>query len=297
MERWRVILRFVEQHRRPIIYAGSDVRFLRPAKHLHMALADLELDAAFEGQIEERAITFTPDLILAYPTPKMMAFVSMILDGLQAAMHSVPIELQQRPELVQHLPPARRTQAHLLLGPAQQDFLHDTLLSVLLNVSRTTRRDLLLHELLTRPRNASSVVRHNLLVTPRDHDERLRTLSLSTSRLPHGALISTARLRALLGSQRFMRTDELPCKRCDNYRAPLRRRAGELHEPSWSAVYALHCIGKQPDCLDVCRCSCALPLFCVSSQAESHPERGANYTLELELQRTSNDGGIRMRSS
>ena len=86
MERWHVIRHFLT-NRQAIAFAGADVRFSRPVRLMLTAALGAgtqQLDAAFEAAVSlphgpsggGTVRTFTPDIILAYPTFRMAAFVS-----------------------------------------------------------------------------------------------------------------------------------------------------------------------------------------------------------------------------
>jgi len=129
MERFSVIRHFLARGQR-IIFAGVDVRFVRPACSMcSSALADAAgavVDGAFEANVWWHSGVighFTPDVIVAFPTTNMLYFVDAVLARYTAPLlDGLPPELRVA-ELQKH--PTR------LKGPAQQDMLYDVLISTL----------------------------------------------------------------------------------------------------------------------------------------------------------------------
>ena len=132
-ERWRIILHFLRRGRR-ILYAGLDVRFLRPVRSLfHAGRTPHALDAGFEGTFDpatNHVDHFTPDVAAAWPTARAIAFFEGLCAQLRArSFEGLPAYMQ--------VPTLLRWN---LMGPAEQDLLSDVLLSALYNRSVAIRK-------------------------------------------------------------------------------------------------------------------------------------------------------------
>ena len=225
-ERWVVLQHFLERRQR-VVFAGCDVRFLRPLPRLFAASG--AVDGAFDGVAHRRGpgqglIThFTPDLIVGFPTQRMMEFVRLVLQRisvprtLQSQYAGLPTELQ-KPVLMKHD----------LMGPAQQDALNDVFVSMLYNTTVTRRKQFLA---------VDALKTHSIPASYRG--PVLRPLPIHD--VDVGVVVSTPRLTALLTGQRMVRSNKLPCQICN---WPL------------ATTYALHCLGKSPRCLDIGQCRC-----------------------------------------
>ena len=141
-ERWHVIMHFLAAGRR-ILLVGADVRLLVSVPRLAAAVGGVDLGFGAGTRASEpmkRITHFTPDLVLATPTTRAVAFVQALLELVDAPRSVAGLPVQyRRSELLNHD----------LAGPAQQDLLFDTLLTVLHNKS------IFLH----RARNARDVLR------------------------------------------------------------------------------------------------------------------------------------------
>ena len=92
MERWVVIHHFLSRGQR-IAFAGVDVRFFRPlAGMFAMAIRAGAVDGAFDASMtrsSKRVQSFTPDVILAMPTPsKQAARSSHLTDASRLSSHA-----------------------------------------------------------------------------------------------------------------------------------------------------------------------------------------------------------------
>lgn len=111
-EKWLVVETFLAAGRR-ILFAGADVRLLRPVRAL-FAVAP-EADAIFEGNARrEGVVDFTPDIFGFAPRRDALAFCVAVREALHAFSHPLLTESVGN-----------------LLGPADQDLLFDVLRSTL----------------------------------------------------------------------------------------------------------------------------------------------------------------------
>lgn len=241
MERWRVIEHFMARGR-PIVCAGADVRFVQSIRSMQTAMQSaVHVDAAFEaaallysGGGTVRA--FTPDLILAWPTPRTVEFVRQVLAELRASpLQGLPMEMQQK-RLLKY-----RTE---LVGPAQQDLLMDVLLSALHGKPVFLRRTALARELLRLTSERQQLRRGPRIDERADVRARKGLGKLHVARTPHGPVLQSPHFAALMTSDASTVTAFAPCapRKCARWSPRL--------------VYALHCLGKHPGCLNVSQCDC-----------------------------------------
>ena len=233
---------------------GADVRLLQPSRTVLGWAATSEAgsvqhDAAFEGFTADRRVgLFTPDLIIAYATPRMQAFVARMLRELQLADRSAERSERLRGvgqddvggthkyERLQRMVPLYSDA--LLTGPAQQDLLWDVFVSHLYNQTLWARKRCLARKAL-RLRIADGCLGASVYSTPTGV-LNLPTLDARPGR--HGTVLSTRRLTALLTDGVGMRTHAQPCLDCGWYRK--------------GASLAIHCGGKHPGCLNLSACRC-----------------------------------------
>ena len=113
-EKWVVVERFLLAGKR-IIFAGADFRLLRPTRSLFTLADSLSADAIFDADATPRGVAkFTPDLFAFLATANAGSFVSHVRSAIHAFSH-----------------PLLREAVGDVLGPADQDVLHDVLLSVI----------------------------------------------------------------------------------------------------------------------------------------------------------------------
>jgi hypothetical protein len=269
-ERWRIILHFLHRHRR-IVYAGLDVRFLRPVQSFLVAAKESlssssssssrdgslgsRVDAAFEGTYDERRSTlhdFTPDLAAAFPTPQAVDFFNSLLESLRArSVTGLPAYMRESaPTLLRFN----------LMGPAEQDLLKDSILSALYNRTVALRKYAI-------AKGAAKIAGLDFRDAPKcsraaeraeGHTERwkracngtgvlrLNDLTpLHATRTRHGTVLATPKLSIFLTDQRILRTGGRFCLADDNC--------------AWARTnntLALHCLEKRAECLDIARCRC-----------------------------------------
>ena len=255
MERWRVIHHFLTRRQR-IIFAGVDVRFIRPAEQVFAAVrADSPIaDGAFESAVSwthKIVESFTPDIVVAFPTTNMLRFVEAILAAYHAPLlDGLPPQLRL-PELLRH-------PTHLK-GPAQQDMLFDTFLSRLYGRQVAVRKVGMARNWLccrahwrarkqakrlgTTPNLESCACLRSGVDAAADRDARIRLGSLSMTQATHGVVVTTPELTVLATDGGLTVSGYAPCSNCAKWRSP-------------AAVHAIHCRGKNPACLDVERCAC-----------------------------------------
>jgi hypothetical protein len=229
-EKWVVVQRFLRRRQR-VMYAGSDVRFLRPVHSMFAAAG--AVDAAFEGRSRGKAIGhFTPDVVIAFPTAGTRRLVHAVLAGIRAPANfdGLPAELR-RPALL----------SHNLHGPAEQDLLvRDLLLTALYNRPVAVRKTM--------------VAAEALKLTLRN-DPRKGLGALRVARTPHGAIVNASpHLVLLLTDNRLVVSG--PPDLCLGWS---RADAWQPAACGWSRAHAhaLHCLGKRAHCLNTSRCACA----------------------------------------
>ena len=239
-EKWFIISYFL-RFGKAVMAAGADVRLLAPVGRLFRASGSV--DMTFEGNAHNGRIrVFTPDLLLAFATPRAKAFVDAVRQDI-ALSDSTDPDVHVRGLGVADVGGEANLQwlkSHqtTLAGPAEQDLLVDTFASVLYNRTQRERKIFLARRQLGLPLVPSS---------PSDHR---RPYELGVPRLParatrSGIEISTPRLKVLLTTERMVISagsrDGRPCDNCDGW-------ANE--------ALALHCNGKRPECLDLTSCAC-----------------------------------------
>lgn len=195
---------------------------------------------------------FTPDLAAAFPTPRTVSFLERLLARMKhRSLDGLPTYLREERSLL----------SFNLMGPAEQDLLRDELLSTLHNRTVVVRKFLIANrELKARygARNQTLPQCARLLGAGRvDTEERGRCAAgagvlqdsaldlLDATPQRHGILVRSAQLSVLLSS--FIGLVEVrpqSCSRCSK----VARRARE------GIVLAIHCLGKDPDCLKPCKC-------------------------------------------
>ena len=277
-ERWRILLHFARRGR-GLVYAGLDVRFVWPVASLTRFAAQHFADAAFEGSGDGQHLHFTPDLAAVFPTARAIALLEALMVQLRArSLDGLPAYMQDRSLL-----------RYNLMGPAEQDLLADALLSVLYNTTVAIRKftvasgaalesgvpsmahnaslpqctgagaradghtrawqaacasaGILLREDLPRPRPAQ--IRQG----PKEVQPAARLAAVQEATLEaRGRLLSSAHLRViLLGNGLGMQSSPTAC-------SPSLAHVDQCWDPR--LVFALHCLGKHPSCLDVARCRC-----------------------------------------
>ena len=275
MERWHVILHFLLRGQR-IIFAGLDVRFTRPVHNMYAAAhaPDAAIDVAFEASVwwEWKIVKqFTPDIVVAFPTEKMMNFVTAVLSRYNEHLYDgLPSALR-----------VRKLRRHMtrLKGPAQQDMLFDVLLSTLYNRHVAVRKVGLAQNFLccqaklerklsgTRKHmsspvdangdslatQAASCVCRRGINSDEDVMARRRLGALPMMRTSYGTLLRTPYLTMLAADGKLTMS--------------MHHLAENHHETDICAIcsawngyanstYAIHCQGKSPSCLNFDRCKC-----------------------------------------
>lgn len=245
MERFHVIQHFLRCGR-PIVFAGSDVRFTMPVKSLLIAArSEVEVDAAFEATATRigredatgTVLSFTPDIIVAYPTERMATFVASVLRAFSAPVfEGLPLELRS---------PALLGFRKELTGPAQQDMLMDVLLSTLHGRPLSLRKAALARDILSWPEAEQRRPRRGPRIDGRaDLRQRARLGGFELLQSAHGDVLRSPRLEVLMMQGKLTLAAMAPCAR---------RKCLQ-----WSPrlVHALHCVGKSPACLDLSQCGC-----------------------------------------
>ena len=254
-ERWRILLHCVQLRHR-MMYVGMDVRFLRPARSFFDAVPT-EADAAFEGALDSRksrVIHFTPDLAAAFPTSRSEAFlrrlVKLIDDG--PTLDGLPVYMRDKSLLRSNL-----------LGPAEQDLLFDALLSTIygrLVVARkyalalaAANRQCTLGRACRSPAHNASLpqcVGTSGVAASSCADtgvlEELELGTLNTSQDRAGTLVRSPRLRVFMTDGRSVLTGSHFCLTATRCRWAL----------SSTPPLAIHCAGKEPECLNMTQCVC-----------------------------------------
>jgi len=254
-EKWHVLRHFL-RFGKAVMAAGADVRLLAPVRSLFRA-SGTTVDMTFDGRIHNgRIYWFTPDLLIAFATPRSSAFVEQMLrdvadsESTDADVHVKGIraaDVDGEANLN-----TLRTHQSSLAGPAEQDLLFDSFVSFLHNTTLWARK--------------RYVARQQLDLKPLPHqikDEGRREYSHGLPRLEgrwthFGFEAVTPRLRVLLTSERMvlnanMRKNGLPCG------TEWRPTCGD-----WEAsrtTLALHCGGKAAACLDLSLCPCLSNTF------------------------------------
>ena len=280
-----VIERFLRAGK-SILFAGADVRLLRPAR---VFFESAPADAVFEARVDSSHGTiehFTPDIFWFAPTPGALSFCAAVRDAIHVFSHQIVIEA-----------------VGSLLGPADQDILLDVLLTTIYQFPLAVRTRLLAklsfgrmayEEVFVANITQSRRVRPPDDVVPwfgpaarrklskqATHEMQLlmkRTFGrLNTTRLPRGGtLVTTKRLSAV-----FLDAPEVvamggPADRgspvCQTVCSQTMRRRGRGQRSDHPAAgmqgsryehrtpagaYAVHCRGKHPACVDLWRgCGC-----------------------------------------
>ena len=259
-ERWYIMLEILRRNH-SIAYAGMDVRFLAPATSWN--LFGEEVDTVFEGVMNpvlRKVKLFTPDFALAFPTSRAIRFLEVVttairgrsLDGLPAFLHD--------PSLLRFN----------LMGPAEQDLLHDLLLSSLYNRTVVVRKYSLARDaamgyadgtrlagtLVNRssmPHCSQAAMRRNPgwgeraclgagVVDEHDLDPFPAVPGVVFSKRAYGTVLLTPKLRVLLTDNRGILVGYNPCAICS------------IRDPS--RTIGVHCLGKLPSCLNLTRCPC-----------------------------------------
>jgi len=250
MERWAFIRQAVAQGR-AVAYAGIDVRFFRPVASLFRAVrASVQVDAAFEGSMttDGRVVSFTPDVVVAFPTARTLAFVSAVLEGMNATAFS------GLPPVLHHPGLATSHYQRYLMGPAQQDLLLDTLLSTLHGRPIALRKTLVASNVICCHFAGEGVggpkcrchMHRRLGLLSLDHRAEIRAHrrlgQLPVQTTPAGAVVTTAGLTALMFQGRMTVAAFNPCGYCHRFKP--------------GVAHAIHCLGKNPKCLDLTQCAC-----------------------------------------
>ena len=254
-ERWFVMMSLLRRGSR-IAYAGLDVRFLQPLSRYYAVSS--RADLAFEGTFNEekgRIGDFTPDVALAHPRARAVAWLQNVVHALRGrSLDGLPDHLQDNTLL-----------RFNLMGPAEQDALKDCLLSALYNRTVALRKYQLAHLsalAMAGKRVAGRVVNASTLANCASSPSRIRRLYadqcrgggvVSTYGLPPlessvedaggGRLVRTPWLTVHLSNRVAIRSGVHPCKRC-------------LTAAESRRTLALHCLTKQPECLNITTCAC-----------------------------------------
>ena len=280
-ERWQIILNVLKRSHR-IAYAGLDMRFLKPVASWYDGSSS-STDFAFEGRYDnffQRLGDFTPDWVVAFPTPKAIAFLEFLVAIIRRrSLAGLPAYLQE--------PLLLRAN---LMGPAEQDLLKDAVLSVLFNRTVVIRKyslaraaayehpEWIAHRIMGGANQSSSpaagaaaaaaptakilafpncglrdLARHPEWEQPcrgagvvNDSDLPRLTVPPGYRVTEHarGTLVSTPSLSILLSNGMSIRTGALPCASCH-----------------WDVtrVLALHCLAKFTQCLNMSLCRCLWP--------------------------------------
>lgn len=259
-ERWHIILSILRR-KKSIMYAGLDVRFLQPVHSWYAA--SINVDAAFEGYTSSvrgkdghrvRVTLFTPDLVLARPTERSIAFFERLVEVIRArSLDGLPQFLQDRTLL-----------RFNLMGPAEQELLRDELLTALHNRTVVTRKyglargaaatmegtflagQMVSRSTLPRCDARSLKIHHNWR---NDACRGSGVVSdfdlppLHAMRHEHGTRIVTPLLTVLLSDGVGMRSGKWPCRP---------DRCGKMLVDN--KTLAVHCLDKQPKCLNITNC-------------------------------------------
>ena len=228
MERWNVLHHFLKRGRR-LVYTDADVRFTRPPRSLFAACG--AADAAFDGRVEDtrRLSHFTPAILLVLPTERTIALVRAVLSALQApTLEGLDPAMQAAEMLLKH-------RKHLM-GPAQQDLVLDVFWSTLYDRPIYLRKRMLAKVALS-PGFPTAVPSKALL-----RDGRSSLPPLDVCATPYGRMIRSPRLNALMLLHGMVRAARRPCASCASF--------------TGGSTFALHCLSKEPSCLDVGQCQC-----------------------------------------
>lgn len=268
-ERWRVLLHSVRQGHR-LMYAGLDMRFLQPIPRVFDAVrTDAAVDAAFEGRYIRhlsRVRDFTPDLIAAFPTPRLINFFERIVNLLRARSTDGLPRYMRVPQLL----------GFNLMGPAEQDLLRDALLSTLYNRSVVARKyDIAIQAAMTMCKDARMQCIAPAINLSLPRCPSAGGAALSTASPLHWACAGTGILAEnVLGKLPYQATPHggvdvrMPALSIHlTDRSVLRPVQWERHCQSLAASQcqgpldeapplAVHCTGKDPSCLDLSRCAC-----------------------------------------
>ena len=260
-ERWRILLHFARRGA-SITYAGLDVRFVWPVRHMTRYITRNSADAAFEGTFQQvyrgRHLHFTPDLATVRSTERSIQMLEKIVLLLRArSLDGLPRYMRERSLL-----------RYNLMGPAEQDLLHDALLSALTNRTVVIRK----FEVASGAAAESGVpsMFHNdslpqcTLAGEKSDGHRpawrracghagiLRYEDMpefETEALARGRLLRSSHLSVvLLGHGAGMRTGPNPCSGGGGHEGGCEWRPAD--------VFCVHCLGKAPRCLDIAQCRC-----------------------------------------
>ena len=254
-ERWRILLHFARRGF-GLVYAGLDIRFVWPVSQLIGFTRHVSVDSAFEGSFgtSSQRLHFTPDLAVTLPTPNTLQLLESIVSLLRSrSLEGLPRYMQDRSLL-----------RYNLMGPAEQDLLHDALLSALHNRSVAIRKFTLA---------SGAAVESG--VPSMEHNASLPQCT------PAGARTATARWRRACAHAAVLRAADLPVLDASDMKrgtllasahlrvmlmgGPYRTSAGMITSarPCTSSchwepadVFALHCLTKAPQCLDLSQCRC-----------------------------------------
>ena len=261
-EKWVVIAHFLSRGRR-IMFAGADARLLRPTRALFRAVRAVRADVCFDSPADQHSIPkFTPDIFAFLPTRRALAFVGRV----RAAIHALT-------------DPLIKEAVGDLVGPAEQDLLHDVLLSTVyrfpLAVRTRWRAKVLFGKYGYAEATERLIERHGSRwaashpASPsvpwhsRDDVDRLTARREervrkglrqqfgplnATLRADGGSVVTSRDLSILFGADSVFAGPELTCQKlCSTQR---RRRP-----------FAVHCGGKQTACLMLTN-TCQVRLAC-----------------------------------
>lgn len=271
-EKWHVLKHFLS-HGKAVAFAGADMRMLAPVRSMREACGDSSVDFAFDGRVaNDRIQFFTPDFMIAFPTARARAFVDRLIRDVASSESSDADEHTRGVAAADVDGEANlkrlRTKIMSLAGPAEQDLLFDSFVSVLYDRELWARKRFVARDQLDLPP----------LLPMNESDEGRSPYSVDLPALPvratrYGALVSTPRLRAFLTDDRMVREGRTrkgrPCDKCRS-------------DSSWAATppLALHCNGKLVACLDLSGCTCL---------SRGLRERIARHSALFESRRRSSD--------
>lgn len=270
-ERWRVLL-YAAQRGHRLMYAGLDLRFLRPVQSVFDAVrTDGAVDAAFEGKFTRhlsRVHDFTPDLVAVFPTSRLVHFLERLVDLLRGRTTDGLPRYMRVPQLLRFN----------LMGPAEQDLLRDALLSTLYNQTVVTRKYAIAMQAaaamckdssspcLTPARNpslprcppagaAAALAAASPLAWACAGAGVLAESALG--RLPyqqteHGAITIRTPLLAIHITDRTVLNPHQWARHCQ---PPIAAQCSWALQATPPFV-AVHCLGKDPSCLELSRCPC-----------------------------------------
>eukprot|EP00316_Scyphosphaera_apsteinii_P008420 CAMPEP_0119329910 /NCGR_PEP_ID=MMETSP1333-20130426/77000_1 /TAXON_ID=418940 /ORGANISM="Scyphosphaera apsteinii, Strain RCC1455" /LENGTH=449 /DNA_ID=CAMNT_0007339153 /DNA_START=364 /DNA_END=1712 /DNA_ORIENTATION=- len=242
-EKWQVIRHFL-WYEKPVIAAGADVRLLRPASWL-LSLSGA-VDAAFEGLVQhDRIAEFTPDVIVAFPTPNMRAFTDKMIASIRFSesterllgLTAADVNFDRSTESTENLTRINTTFWGMkLTGPAEQDLLFDMFVSVLYGSPHYDRKKFVARDILEAAANQpvrrkGEVAVCSLRTTAADSDAAAWCVGENSA--IHGAAEQSAHDSHVFSSLQVLRLGESEC----DIGIPLHHEARKLLGPHPLSVF------------------------------------------------------------